>query len=190
MVFDRETTDENHRLLERLSRDLSRKLRCPALAVLVHDDAASLYLLHEDGKLRDRYMSAPYYFQSAFRAWFGAREHAPPEGGNADALCRAFAHEVDRAEVGAILQAPTLAHVLARYNRDLRTTIKAGGQISADTARAILDASNAARFRFEFERHGALVHTLGLPTVAVATAYDDVKNGDRGEGTSDAFVHA
>src|SRR5688572_18985184 len=67
VVFPSETTARNDRLLERLSADLTRTLQCASLAVLVHDDTASLYLLHDNGQLGDRYMSAPYYFQSGFR---------------------------------------------------------------------------------------------------------------------------
>ena len=189
MILDRETTDRNYPLLERLSSELSRKVQCPALAVLVHDDATLLYLLYEDGKRRDRYMSSPHYFQSGLRALLGAREDAPPEGGNAEALCRAFATEADRSEISQILRAPTLARVLAQANRNLRATIEAGAQVSADTARAIQEAGKTARFRFEFQRHAALVHALGIPAVAVATGYEDVTNRDRSEATADAFVH-
>jgi len=97
VVYDRECEDQDLEVLNGLASSLAATLRCPALAVLVHDDDVLIYTLHEDGELVDEYNSAPEYFESG--------EFGPPEGGDAERLSRVFgggdvakAEEVLRAE--------------------------------------------------------------------------------------------
>lgn len=82
VVFDQETEDQDFEGLKKLAGALSSALRCPALAVLVHDDDILMYSLHEDGKQRDEYNSSPSYFEGG--------PGAEPEGGDPAVLCRAF----------------------------------------------------------------------------------------------------
>lgn len=82
VVYDRECEEQDIEVLRKLADTLSSKLRCPALAVLNHDDDVLMYSLHENGKLVDEYNSSPGYFES------GPGE--PPAGGDASRLARAF----------------------------------------------------------------------------------------------------
>ena len=82
VVFDEETEDQDFEGLKKLAGALSSALKCPALAVLVHDDDILMYSLHEDGKQRDEYNSSPGYFDGD--------AGTEPEGGDPAVLCRAF----------------------------------------------------------------------------------------------------
>lgn len=97
VVFDRESEDQDIDVLKRLGALLSTKLRCATLAVLNHDDDVLAYWLHENGKLRDAYVSAPAFFDDS-----SASEE--PDGGDAEALCRAFGAESSAARVKDILR--------------------------------------------------------------------------------------
>jgi hypothetical protein len=91
MVYDRETEDQDLDTLRDLADSLSETLRCPALAVMNHDDDVLIISLHEDGGLVDEYNSSPGYFDT------GPGE--APEGGDAKRLCKAFgATDVDAVE--------------------------------------------------------------------------------------------
>lgn len=80
VVFDA-LCDEESSELSRVSRDLSNRLDCPALAVFNHDDDILWYQLYSSGSLLDEYDSAPGYFEGY---------DSPPSGGNASRLCEAF----------------------------------------------------------------------------------------------------
>ena len=82
VVYDSKCEDQDIAELKKLAGALSEKLKCAALAVLVHDDDLLVYSLHDNGKFVDEYNSSPEYFDSG--------PGQPPEGGDATALCRAF----------------------------------------------------------------------------------------------------
>jgi hypothetical protein len=83
VVFDEESDNQDQAVISSLASDLSRKLRCPVLAVLNHDDDILWYQLYVDGKLRDEYDSSPGYFDPS-------AEQSAPAGGDAAKLCSAF----------------------------------------------------------------------------------------------------
>jgi hypothetical protein len=83
VVYDKETEDQDTRVLEKLAGLLTKKFRCKALASLVHDSDIYMYWLFGDGKLIDTYNSLPGYFDSAPAIPI-------PEGGDGSKLCTAF----------------------------------------------------------------------------------------------------
>ena len=92
VVYDSDTEDQDSDGLKELGDTLSAALRCPALAVLIHDDDVLLYTLHENGTVVDEYASASL-----------DDGDASPEGGDAARLCRAFGG-TDVANVETILR--------------------------------------------------------------------------------------
>jgi hypothetical protein len=94
VVFDAETEAQDAAVLERLGQHLSRRLRCAALAVLIHDDDLLYYALHESGRLTDEYSSRPDLFDGG---------EGPPEGGVARALAAAFEARARTGDVERIL---------------------------------------------------------------------------------------
>jgi len=97
IVYDRESEDQDIDVLKRLGGLLSTKLRCVALAVLNHDDDVLAYWLHDNGKLVDEYVSAPAFFDDS-------SDSEEPDGGDAEALCRAFGADSGAAKVEEILR--------------------------------------------------------------------------------------
>jgi hypothetical protein len=85
VTFDSVCDEQNIDGIQALTSRLSRELRCPALAVLVHDDDVFGYFLYQKGELADWYNSCPSYFD------FGSTEEpAGPDGGSAELLCEVF----------------------------------------------------------------------------------------------------
>jgi hypothetical protein len=95
VVYDERCDKQDIDALERLARDLSRKLGGAALAVCNHDDDVLWYALVENGKTVDVYESDPGYFDGGGNA---------PKGGDAGRLCRAFGAVGRDAEVEALLR--------------------------------------------------------------------------------------
>jgi hypothetical protein len=85
VAFDSVCDEQDIDGIQMLTSRLSRELRCPALAAIIHDDDVFAYFLYQEGELTDWYNSSPSYFD------FGsADEPDPPEGGNAERLCATF----------------------------------------------------------------------------------------------------
>jgi len=101
VVFDEASESQDTEVLQALAMHLSRACKCPALAVLNHDDDLLAYLLYDGGKLVDDYNSAPSYFDEA------ADPGAPPTGGDAQRLSTIFGVSARAADVERILRAPT-----------------------------------------------------------------------------------
>jgi len=97
VVYDRECDDQDIEVLKKLASSLSAKLKCAALAVLIHDDDVLIYTLHENGKLTDEYISAPGYFDDS-------ADSDSPEGGDATVLARAFGAEGNVGQVESALR--------------------------------------------------------------------------------------
>lgn len=72
-----EAGDQDDAALPEMARALSKALKRPVIAFIVHDSDILLYWLCADGEELDRYNSAPGYF---------ADEETPPEGGNPETL--------------------------------------------------------------------------------------------------------
>jgi hypothetical protein len=85
VAFDTVCDEQDTDGMQALTSMLSRKLGCPALAIIVHDDDVFGYFLYQEGELTDWYNSSPSYFD------FGSTdEPAGPDGGNAERLCATF----------------------------------------------------------------------------------------------------
>ena len=96
VVFDKQSDEQNPKVLSELGARLSRELDCAVLAVLNHDDDILWYQLYLAGGLADEYDSAPGYFDAA-------EEPSAPAGGDAKRLCGAFG-SVKIAEVDNVLR--------------------------------------------------------------------------------------
>jgi upstream activation factor subunit UAF30 len=94
VVFDAAAEEQDAAELERLVKPLSKRLRCAAWAVLIHDDDLLYYVLFESGRMTDEYSSRPDYFEGGTR---------PPEGGAARALAAAFDAHARAGDVERIL---------------------------------------------------------------------------------------
>ncbi len=77
-VYEEQCETQDDDIIRSLASSLSAEFKCPALAVLNHDDDVLMYWLYEDGQLVDEYDSNPGYFEG--RA-------SKPTGGNATKLC-------------------------------------------------------------------------------------------------------
>src|SRR5579859_7809756 len=62
VVFDKESDEQDDKIIAELSSWLSGQLTCPLLAVLNHDDDILWYQLYLNGDLMDEYNSTPGYF--------------------------------------------------------------------------------------------------------------------------------
>lgn len=97
VVYDRECEDQDIEVLKKLAGSLSAKLKCAALALLIHDDDVLIYSLHENGKLVDEYVSWPAFADDSAGS-------DSPDGGDAELLCRAFGAEDQAADVEEVLR--------------------------------------------------------------------------------------
>jgi len=96
VVFDEQSDGQDSGVITELASGLSRKLHCPVLAVLNHDDDILWYQLYLSGKLADQYDSSPGYFDASAKP-------SAPAGGDAQKLCSAFGAG-SAAEVESILR--------------------------------------------------------------------------------------
>jgi hypothetical protein len=87
MVYDRRCDDQDIDELARLSRTLSERAGCVALASCNHDDDVLLLILCDRGTEVDRYDSTPGYFEGGTG---DAGDAGAPSGGEAGQLCAAF----------------------------------------------------------------------------------------------------
>src|SRR5215469_9709716 len=86
VVFDKESEEQDNKIIAELASWLSGQLSCPLLAVMNHDDDVLWYQLYLNGELVDEYNSTPGYFDDS-----GDEEIAlaGPKGGDAKKLCSA-----------------------------------------------------------------------------------------------------
>ncbi len=216
VVYDSETEGQDEAVLCRLAELLSRKLACPALAVLNHDDDVLIYHLYVRGEKVDSYDSAPGYFSG---------ELTRPSGGNVAALIEAFSAPCDPQTLAAILMhSPTGAGqgsawqstvasgfeewiARIRGNPDLVAQLLTG-RLSDDALAEIgkmrdeiFDGvQRTASYRsspvvhdkylFAVDRHRDLIEALGLPPDAVGTGYKYIENGEYPDGAGkEDFIH-
>lgn len=109
VVFDQKCEEQDTRVLAKLSSKLSSKLRCPALAVMNHDDDILLYQLYDNGKLVDDYNSCPDYFSTR------AKSPRPPQGGDLKKLADTFGVEYPGDEATLILRRNDYAFAVDRH---------------------------------------------------------------------------
>jgi hypothetical protein len=94
VTCDRECENQNTDLLSSLAMTVSTELKCPAWAVLNHDDDVLWYQLFENGTLVDAYISDEKW-------WEAADEPAPR--GEAEVLCQSMGAPGAKKEVKRIL---------------------------------------------------------------------------------------
>jgi hypothetical protein len=95
VVYDAQCEEQDLEILSDLAATLSQKLKCPAMAILNHDDDILYYQLYDAGNLVDEYNSAPNYFESAEKS-------SGPKGGDANTLAKIFGG--DKTMIDAVLQ--------------------------------------------------------------------------------------
>lgn len=98
VVFDEVCEQEDPQVIAGLARELSRQFKCPAWAVLDHDDDVLNYWLFQNGEPADQYDSTPWY-------WDDTLPHEP-KGGNAQKLAAALSAPTAAPAVEAILRQP------------------------------------------------------------------------------------
>lgn len=97
IIYDEKSEYQSQELFNLTSR-LSHEFKCPALAILVHDDIVLHYELYQDGKLIDDYISNPGFHNSE-------KGHFP-EGGDAGKLCNTFGVNQAINKVRSVLREP------------------------------------------------------------------------------------
>jgi hypothetical protein len=95
VVFDEQCDRQDLDEIQGLTRKLSDRLGCVALATCNHDDDVLLYVLVRNGVVADTYESDPGYFSGG---------GGSPRGGDAGALCEAFGVRERKPEVESLLR--------------------------------------------------------------------------------------
>ncbi|MBL8099431.1 MAG: hypothetical protein JNK81_09625 [Anaerolineales bacterium] len=98
VIYDKESEDQDQKVIIDITRKLSKALGCSTFSSLVHDGDVFCYWLFENGKLVDEYNSTPDYFESE------TDQPVAPIGGNAKKLCSAFHKEESLSEVTRIFE--------------------------------------------------------------------------------------
>ena len=106
VVCEEQSDSQTALVITDLGKELSRKLSCPVLAVMNHDDDILVYWLFEEGQIADEYNSNPDYFEET-------EDHRGPTGGDAVKLIDAMGVGSDAAAVEEILRAPGDEYVFA-----------------------------------------------------------------------------
>lgn len=110
VVWDEESDAQDRKILENTTKRLTHDLKCPALAVLNHDDDVLIYMLFASGKKLDEYNSNP---------GFGTGEDLEPEGGNALLVARTFGVEDAAQLIKDILHGPGKRKFAFEQHEDL-----------------------------------------------------------------------
>lgn len=160
VVFDEASDRQDTRVIHELAQRLSASARATVLAVMNHDDDILWYELFDRGDQVDTYNSSPDYFEVE-------GEPRGPTGGDAEKLCRAFgcgrAAEVER---------------ILRWGMDHAQIMELAAGADPEEGMAEMAELQAGGFTFAFERHGALVRELGLPTWAVGSSFAGLDEGE------------
>jgi hypothetical protein len=96
-LYEEEASHQDDRRIQELTGRLSRDLKSPAIAFMVHDSDIACYWLYENGQLLDEYNSCPAYFDD------DATGDEPPSGGKPDVLARYCKSGVGEDEVASML---------------------------------------------------------------------------------------
>jgi hypothetical protein len=156
VIFDQLMEDQDGDEIERLGMDITAALSCVALASMLHDDDVLYLWLFDKGKVRDRYISLPQYFDPV-------AEPGPPEGGDSGLLCAAFDRQSHRERVHELLRANLLDDELPGFDERERhqalaiefriPTIVAGLTFSSIAGGYVPDEFIQTEFRgIEFEK--------------------------------------
>jgi hypothetical protein len=119
-VYDRQTEEQDFGEIGSFGSILSKQICVPVLGAALHDDDVLYLWLFQNGECRDFYNSLPQYFDQE-------AEPGPPEGGDADALCKAFGSPSQSQRVESLLRAnllsgerPDIAGELERHQAILK----------------------------------------------------------------------
>ncbi len=93
-------------VIEEVGTELTSRLKCAALAAMLHDDDVLYLWLFHNGTLCDSYDSCPNYFVQA--------EPVPPRGGDSEMICLAFKRPDRIRAVKQLLRANYLQHKLPK----------------------------------------------------------------------------
>jgi hypothetical protein len=108
VVFDEASESQDRQEITQLAAKLSKKLSCPVLIVLNHDDDILWYRLYVKGNLSDEYDSNPDCFESVPKP-------SGPVGGDAAKLCATFGG--DQAAVEKVLRVSKLGVYAFEFER-------------------------------------------------------------------------
>ncbi len=97
VVYDRETEDQDAKVLKKLAESLTKQFQCSGLASLVHDSDVYVYWLYDNGELLDSYNSLPSYFDAE-------NDDPTPEGGDVVKLCKAFDRQNTSRDLAQLFQ--------------------------------------------------------------------------------------
>jgi hypothetical protein len=199
VVYDQASESQDDTILTARAAQLSHQFNCPALAVLNHDDDVLAYWLYQDGTRIDAYDSTP--------GW-ATGEDAPPTGGDAATLCRAFGvptaavnsvEGILRASSGVtdfpfgpdsdltladLIQAATSPDRLADILRRL-LGVESLEEMDVDAMMQHIQSAAGRDYTFAVDRHAALVDALGLPDCTVGFGFDYLHRGETPDGLTD-----
>lgn len=101
-LLEEEASNQDDQRIRDLAGDLSKDLKSPVIAFLVHDSDVACYWLYEQGRLLDEFNSCPDYFEN------GATGGGGPSGGDPAVLIRYCRPGVREEQLAAILAQETL----------------------------------------------------------------------------------
>src|SRR5262245_36740962 len=96
-LYEEEASHQDDGRIRDLTGSLSRDLKVPAIAFMVHDSDIACYWLYENGQLLDEFNSCPAYFDD------DATGDEPPSGGRADVLVRYCRPGVAKDDIASVL---------------------------------------------------------------------------------------
>jgi hypothetical protein len=102
VIYDRETEEQDFDEIEKFGKTLSKVTNSPVLASVLHDDDVLYLWLFQKGECTDHYNSLPQYFDP------DATVSGPPEGGDSEALCKAFGQTGQEMQLEDLLRANLL----------------------------------------------------------------------------------
>jgi hypothetical protein len=97
-LYEEHASEQDDDRIQSLTGDLSRDLRAPAIAFMVHDSDIACYWLFENGRLLDHFNSCPDYFDDSVDD-----EPSGETGGRPEVLLRFACPGVEAAQLETIL---------------------------------------------------------------------------------------
>jgi len=116
MFYEEESDSQDQSAIEEVACRVSESLELPVFVVLNHDDSILVYWLYDKGELVDSYDSAPGLLDG---------EKNPPDGGDAQALCKAFGVSGNLKKVRDILTTNRYTFAMDRH-LDLASALSLG----------------------------------------------------------------
>ena len=101
VVYDQKAEEQNFDEIENLGKTLSEACDATILGSVLHDDDVLYLWLFQSGQQLDFYDSLPGYFDPDADA-------GPPEGGDSEALCKAFGQVGKKERIEKLLRANLL----------------------------------------------------------------------------------